>query len=404
MGWDIAYCAVSQPTGEEPKGRIGVMTAESVGQSSRSFNAWDVILAVVGFLALVVIVVVALAALHVPLFESFTINWPSWMTRAVTPGHKLGLMMFAIAVFVAITSAILLAVDKAKAIPNWAVVAAFMGPALVITAGGLLYPMIRTLFEAFFDKTSENFVGLGNFAMIFSDPTMRIVVFNTVLWVALVPLLSTSIGLVYAVLVDRTRFENFAKTLVFLPMAISLVGASVIWKFVYEYRPDQPGVQQIGLANQLLVWTGSEPHQFFLTSPWNSLFLIVVMIWVQTGFAMTMLSSAIKNIPEEITEAARLDGASGWQLFLYITIPSVRPAIVVVLVTVTMTTLKAFDIVRTMTGGNFNTSVIANEYYTQAFRQYNTGLSAALAVLIFIFVIPISIYQVRQLRLAEASR
>ena len=205
-------------------------------------------------------------------------------------------------------------------------------------------------------------------------------------------------------LVDRTRFESLAKTLIFLPMAISLVGASIIWKFVYEYRPDQGNIQQIGLANQILVWLGLEPYQFLLNQPWNTLFLIAVMIWIQAGFAMTVLSAAIKAIPDDITEAARLDGLHGVGMFRFITVPSIRPALVVVLTTIAMGTLKVFDIVRTMTGGNFNTSVVAYEFYTQSFRAQNAGLGAALAVILFVLVIPIIVYNVRQLRLSEEIR
>ena len=209
---------------------------------------------------------------------------------------------------------------------------------------------------------------------------------NTALWVALVPAVATSIGLVYAVLVDRSRFEKFAKALIFLPMAISLVGASIIWKFVYDYR--EASNTQIGLANQVLKSLGFDTHQFLLNEPWNTIFLIVIMIWVQAGFAMTLLSASIKAIPEDIVEAARLDGVGGLRMFRYITIPSIRPSLIVVLTTISITTLKVFDIVRTITGGNFDTSVLAYEFYVQSFRSDNTGLGAALAVLIFVLVMP----------------
>jgi alpha-glucoside transport system permease protein len=268
----------------------------------------------------------------------------------------------------------------------------------------LIYPAFRTIRESFFDRTGDNYIGFDNYVTIFAQDEFQIVLRNTLVWVILVPLVSTFVGLVYAVLVDRTRFEALAKGLIFLPMAISLVGASIIWKFVYEFRPDQPGVEQIGLANQILVWLGFAPNQFIITAPWNTIWLLVVMIWIQTGFAMTILSAAIKAIPDDIVEAARLDGLTGVRMFRHITVPSIRPALVVVLVTVTMTTLKVFDIVRTMTGGQFQTSVVANEFYTQSFRQFNFGLGAALAVILFILVIPVVVYQVRQLRLAEDIR
>jgi alpha-glucoside transport system permease protein len=223
---------------------------------------------------------------------------------------------------------------------------------------------------------------------------------NTALWVTLVPIVSTFVGLVYAVLVDRSRFEKFAKGLIFLPMAISLVGASIIWKFVYDYRDAEN--DQIGLANQILKSLGFDTYQFLLTGPWNNLFLIVIMIWVQAGFAMTILSASIKAIPEDIVEAAKLDGVGGLRMSRYITVPSIRPSLIVVVTTISITTLKVFDIVRTATGGNFDTSVLAYEFYVQSFRSNNAGLGAALAVLIFVLVMPIVIYNVRQMRKLEA--
>jgi alpha-glucoside transport system permease protein len=226
------------------------------------------------------------------------------------------------------------------------------------------------------------------------------VVINTAVWVVVVPLFSTLIGLIYAVLVDRSRFEKFAKALIFLPMAISLVGASIIWKFVYDYRDTSQ--QQIGIANAVLKGLGFDTYRFLLNEPWNTMFLIIIMIWVQAGFAMTILSASIKAIPDDIVEAARLDGVGGFKMFRYITVPSIRPSLIVVLTTISITTLKVFDIVRTTTGGNFDTSVLAYQFYTESFVQFNQGLGAALAVLIFILVMPIVIYNVRQMRKLEA--
>ncbi|WP_251152224.1 sugar ABC transporter permease [Cellulosimicrobium sp. Marseille-Q4280] len=327
-----------------------------------------------------------------------------WLTDPSSPVEKFGLMFLAIVLFVVVMGAILLAVDRPKRVPRWVVVLAFVGPAVIGLAWGLVRPAIITVWNSLFDRRGNEFVGLDNYVTAFTTDQFQLVLRNTAIWVVVVPLLSTLIGVVYAVLVDRTRFEKFAKALVFLPMAISMVGASIIWGFVYEFRPDQPGVQQIGLLNQVIVWLGGQPQQFLIGQPWNTFFLIVVMIWIQTGFAMTVLSAAIKAIPDDIVEAARLDGLKGWGMFRYITIPSVRPALVVVLTTIAMATLKIFDIVRTMTGGQFGTQVVANEFYTQAFRQNNQGLSSALAVILFILVVPIIVYNVRQMRLAEEIR
>jgi alpha-glucoside transport system permease protein len=269
--------------------------------------------------------------------------------------------------------------------------------------GGLIYPAILTIITSF-QNVSGDFVALDNYATVFTTPNFRTVLFNTALWVVLVPLFATGFGLMYAVLVDRAFGEKFAKTLVFLPMAISMVGASIIWKFVYEFRPDQPGVNQIGLLNQLMVLVGLEPQQWLLGPPINNLFLIAVMVWIQAGFAMTILSAAIKSIPDDIIEAARMDGVQGFPMFRYVTLPSVRPAVVVVITTIAMATLKVFDIVRTMTGGQFDTSIVANEFYSQSFSFGRPDIGAALAVLLFILVIPIILYNIRQMRLSEEQR
>jgi len=336
------------------------------------------------------------------------ITWPSFLVDSDTNVEKFGLMFLAVGMFVAVMAVLLLLVDSRKRVPNWTVVLAFVGPAIAALVLGLLWPMISNLIQSFYgnspwyDRERGEFVGFDNYATIFTTESFQIVLRNTIIWVALVPLASVIFGLIYAVLIDRTRGEAVSKALLFLPMAISLVGASIIWKFMYEFR--DASRPQIGLLNQILVWLGLDPYQFLLNSPWNTLFLLVVLIWIQTGFAMTVLSAAIKAIPDDIIEAARLDGVTGLGMFRYVTVPSIRPALLVVWVTITMTTLKVFDIVRTMTGGNFQTSVVANEFYTQSFRQFNFGLGAALAVILFILVIPIIIYQVRQLRLSEEIR
>lgn len=327
-----------------------------------------------------------------------------WLLNPDSATMKIVVMAIAIGLFVLVMSLILFLVDRPKRIPSWVVAIGFVGPALLLIAYGLLRPGLETLYNSFFNRNTTEFVGLANYEQMLTVGTFQKVLLVTAAWVILAPLLSTLIGLVYAVLVDRARFERIAKTLIFIPMAISMVGASIIWGFVYEFRPDQPGVEQIGLLNQVLVWLGLPPQQFLIGEPWNTGFLIAVMIWIQTGFAMTVLAAAIKAIPDDIVEAARLDGLHGLGMFRYITVPSIRPALVVVLTTIAMATLKAFDIVRTMTGGQFGTQIIANEFYTQAFRQNNQGLAAALAVVLFVLVIPIVAYNVRQMRRSEEIR
>ncbi|MEU8234045.1 sugar ABC transporter permease [Actinoplanes sp. NPDC048967] len=278
----------------------------------------------------------------------------------------------------------------------------YLAPTLLMLLVGLVYPGVRTIYQSFFDAAGSAFIGMDNYKTIFTDSDQLTVLRNTVFWVVVTPFVATAVGLLYAILVDKAKMESFAKALVFLPMAISFVGASIIWKFVYEFRPDQGNVKQIGLLNQVLVWLGGSPQQWLVDSPLNTFLLIVVMIWIQAGFAMTVLSAAIKAIPDDIIEAARLDGVGPWGMFRFVTLPAIRPAVVVVLTTIGIGTLKVFDIVRTMTGGQFDTSVIANEFYSQSFRSDNQGLGSALAVLLFLLVIPIVAYNIRQIRSSEA--
>lgn len=319
----------------------------------------------------------------------------------MTTTEKLIQMVIAIVLFVGVMAAILLLTARLKSRSGERIqAAAFVGPALFLVAVGLLYPALKTAYQSFFGATGENFVGIENYIDIFTNSSLLTVLRNTMLWVLLVPTLSTFIGLVYAVLVDRSRFEKLAKALVFLPMAISLVGASIIWKFVYEYKGTEN--TQIGLLNGILKALGFETYNFLFNDPWNTLFLIVILIWIQAGFAMTILSASIKAIPDDIVEAASLDGVSGLKMFFFITVPSIRPSLIVVLTTISIGTLKVFDIVQTSTGGRFETSVLAYEYYFQYFVSLNQGLAAALAVVIFALVSPIIIYNVRQLRKLEA--
>jgi alpha-glucoside transport system permease protein len=320
----------------------------------------------------------------------------------VSNAHKFVTMLEAVGLFLAVVGVILAGANRFSGRRGDRVVAAaFLFPTVALVGVGLVYPALKTIYQSFFNAAGTSYIGLDNYQKIFTDSDQLTVLRNTVLWVVIAPFVATAVGLVYAILVDKARVEALAKALIFLPMAISFVGAGIIWKFVYDFRPDQPGVKQTGLLNEILVKLGGSPHQFLINSPWNTVFLVIVMIWIQAGFAMTVLSASIKAIPEDIVEAARLDGVGPWGMFRYVTVPSIRPALVVVLTTIGIGTLKVFDIVRTMTGGQFKTSVVANEFYSQSFRAGNQGLGAALAVLLFVLVIPIVAYNVRQLRAAE---
>ncbi|MCS5721597.1 sugar ABC transporter permease [Herbiconiux sp. CPCC 203407] len=270
----------------------------------------------------------------------------------------------------------------------------FLAPAIILLLIGLIYPTIKTAIDSLFSSRG-NFVGLDNFAWVLTNPQNLRVILNTIIWVLVVPTLSTVFGLAYAVFIDKSRGEKFFKIIVFMPMAISFVGASIIWRFVYTYRPEDQN--QIGLLNQLVVWFGGEPQQWLSQSPWNTFFLIIVLIWIQTGFAMVILSAAIKGVPAEQIEAAELDGTNAWQRFTNVTVPGIRSSLIVVVTTISIASLKVFDIVRTMTAGANETSVLANEMYTQ-FKNFEYGRSAAFAVILFILVMPIVIYNARQIK------
>lgn len=277
----------------------------------------------------------------------------------------------------------------------------FLLPAVLFLVIGLILPSIQTIGASFMNAAGNRFVGLDNFVWIFTQPLGLRTVVNTLVWVVIAPIVSTAIGLAYAVFIDKSRGEKFFKVLVFMPMAISFVGASIIWRFVYAYRG--PEFEQIGLLNQIVVWFGGEPQQWLLNSPFNTLFLIVVLIWVQTGFAMVVLSAAIKGVPTEQIEAAQLDGTNAWQRFWNVIVPGIRPTLIVVITTISIASLKVFDIVRTMTAGEYETSVVANEMYSQL-RFFEAGRSAAFAVVLFLLVMPIVVYNAVQLKRQRENR
>lgn len=321
--------------------------------------------------------------------------------------EKLFQLVVAVALFALVMAVVLFIADRVRGRRAESLQGiTFVAPAVILLLVGLIYPALRTLYQSFFDRNSTGFVGLDNYLRVFTQPELLLVLRNTALWVIITPVLATAIGLVYAVLIDRSRVENFAKALIFLPMAISFVGASVIWKFLYDYKQvrivDGQPTEQIGLVNQFIQWAGGAPVNLLVSEPLNTFLLIIVMIWIQAGFAMTVLSAAIKAIPDDIIEAARLDGVGGMRMFFAITLPSIRPAVVVVLTTIAIGVLKVFDIVRTMTGAQFGTNVVANEFYTQSFRSSDFGLGSALAILLFVLVMPVIIYNVRQMRKVDA--
>ncbi len=277
----------------------------------------------------------------------------------------------------------------------------FVGPALLVLFAYLIFPTIQTVYFSFMNARSTEFVGIQNYAFAFTDRTMQIAFRNNILWLVLVTGVSVSMGLVIAVLVDRVRWEPIAKSLIFLPMAISFVGASVIWRFVYAFQPaNRP---QIGLLNAIWTSLGGQPIGWLQTQPLNTFALIVIMIWLQTGFCMVILSAAVKAVPSELLEAARIDGANEIQIFLQVTIPYVRKTVVTVATTVIILVLKVFDIVYVMTSGQFGTEVIANRMYTEMFRFRHFGRGSALAVILLLAVIPVMIGNLRNWREERAK-
>ena len=277
----------------------------------------------------------------------------------------------------------------------------FVGPAIAILFWYLALPTLRTFYISLFDRSGDTFVGLQNYIAIFTNRIMFEAFRNNLLWIAIGATFAVMFGLVIAVLADRSRFETFAKSLSFLPMAISMVGAGVIWNFIYEVK--DVASPQIGLLNAIWVGMGGEPQAWTaLLQPWNNLFLILILIWLQTGYAMVLFSAAIKGIPQELIEAARVDGATEVDVFFKIMIPYIRGTIVAVSTTIIIFTLKIFDIVMVMTGGQFGTQVIATQFYREYFTNQNAGFGAAIAIVLLLAVVPVMVYNLKQFNEREA--
>ncbi|MGF1617691.1 MAG: carbohydrate ABC transporter permease [Acidimicrobiia bacterium] len=282
---------------------------------------------------------------------------------------------------------------------------AFVGPAVVLLGIFLLYPTINTIVLSFQDTRGEEWVGFANYLRVFTDSSLLVALRNSLGWVIVVPLFSVIIGLAFAAMADRLgkRSEALSKTFIFMPMAISFVGASIVWRFVYSFRPEGFG-EQIGILNGLFTGLGQEPIAWLLQEPWNNFYLMVILVWLQTGFAMVILSAAIKTVPEEIIEAARIDGANEWQVFRKVTIPSISSTIVVVATTVIITVWKVFDVVFVMTGGRFGTQVVAERMVTEFFTNRNSGIGATLAVVMLVAVVPLMVLNVKRFQEQEETR
>jgi alpha-glucoside transport system permease protein len=277
----------------------------------------------------------------------------------------------------------------------------FVGPAIAILIWYLALPAARTFYSSLFGPNGNVFVGLKNYAAVFSfEPNnpMMVAFRNNIMWIVFGATGAVILGLLVAVLADRSRFESFAKAMIFMPMAISMVGGAIIWNLMYAVNPN------IGLVNAVYTTiTGNPPVAWTAANqPWNNLFLILIMIWLQAGYSMVLFSAAIKGIPGEILEAARVDGANEVQVFFRIMIPYIMGTIITVLTTVIIFTLKIFDVVWVMTGGQFNTQVIATQFYREYFTNQNAGYGSAIAIVLLLAVVPVMIYNLRQFRSQEA--
>ena len=279
----------------------------------------------------------------------------------------------------------------------------FAGPALFFLTLYLIYPVFETLWLSFQNSDSTAFVGWSNYQWLFNDGEFYLTLRNNLLWLIIVPTLSTVFGLAVAVLADRAKFGTVAKSIIFMPMAISFVGASVIWKFVYHYNGE--GDIQIGILNALVVALGGDPQFWLSIEIWNSVLLMVILIWVQTGFAMVILGAALRSVPEETLEAAIIDGANRRQLFFRITLPQIMPTVIVVWTTIAILVLKVFDIVLAMTNGQWETQVRANLMYDWMFRGAGDfGRGSAIAIIIMLSVTPIMAWNIYRFRKDEAGR
>jgi alpha-glucoside transport system permease protein len=282
----------------------------------------------------------------------------------------------------------------------------YLLPAVAAIGVFLIYPAVQTFVYSFANSTSTKWVGLDNYTNLLGERDFQITLINTLLWIAIAPTVVVALGLVVAVLADRlsTRGENLSKTIIFLPMAISGVAAAAIWRFVYEVRP--AGETQIGLQNAIVTKLGFDPIAWLQqdTGKLNTFLLMIILIWGQTGFSMVLLSAAIKGVPEETLEAARIDGANERQTFFRVVVPQIWGSVITVFITVLIGVMKIFDQVYVMTNGNFNTNVIAVRFFNELITNGDAGKAAAIVVMLIIAVIPVMVYQVRNFRAQEASR
>jgi alpha-glucoside transport system permease protein len=277
-----------------------------------------------------------------------------------------------------------------------------VAPALLLELLFFLYPVFNTMVLSLASPSSIRWVGMKNYEEILTDPSLLVILRNNLLWLLLATLCTVGLGLLMAVVLDRAKAERLIQSMLFIPMAISFVGAGVIWLLVYEYR--SPGKPQTGLLNAMATFFGQQPQAWLVNEPLNNVLLILVYVWMTMGLSVVILSAALKGIPEEIIETAHLDGVNQWTLFWHILLPMIRPALSVVTIAVIIGVLKTFDAVYVMTGGNYGTNVIGHRFYEELFSNGNYGMASALAVLLMLTVVPVMYFNIRRLRRQEKWR
>jgi alpha-glucoside transport system permease protein len=288
---------------------------------------------------------------------------------------------------------------KADALRPWLWVA----PGFFFLSVFLIYPTVKTFILSFLNADSSRWAGLSNYVFVFANPAMQTSLRNSGLWLVLFTFLTVVLGLAMAVLTDRVRYESVAKSIVFLPMAVSFTAASVIWKFMFDFRP--AGAPQTGALNAALsLIPGFQPQAWLINPPLNNVFLIVASVWVWTGFCMVVLSAALKGISSEVLEAARIDGANEWQVFWRVTFPLLGATVAVVVTIMIVFALKTFDVVYVMTSGNFNTQIIAYSQYQQLFVDRDAGRASAISIVLLVAILPVLAFNLQRFRQQEAVR
>ncbi|MGH8925288.1 MAG: carbohydrate ABC transporter permease [Acidimicrobiia bacterium] len=395
--------ATKAPNGLEP-GEVNHRRAEDLGPVSEPGLGERLI----AHHRLAIIPIRILVAAGVPLIGMLILWWTFTFLRSAD-GNRLLVVVLALAVGVFGVFLLYWGMDTVNnQLPErWASRIRpylFVGPAVGILAVFLVWPTVNTILLSFRDDDGEKFVGVANYVYAFTNGQMLTAFRNNLIWLVVGTTFTVGAGLAVAALVDKLsrRTENLAKSLIFLPMAISFVGASVVWRFVYAFRPE--GRPQIGLLNAIWTGLGNAPQFWLSIEPWNNLLLVVILVWLQTGFTMVILSAAIKSVPDDLVESARIDGASEWQVFAKVVVPVIKSTMVVVTTTMVIFVLKIFDIVWVTTNGQFGTEVVGSHMIRQAFRLFDDGRGAAVAVVLLLAVIPVMVINVKRFRDEEALR